>query len=118
MKLSSKGAAKTFALGYYLDQIGTLSKSKINNTQVGKQIIILLQPIAQIIQQIIKIIDINYYNRIIRVPKKYILFKLLTAFYCNLLPPGIPHRDEKDEKWCFIFPFGSLQSTGIFKILF
>jgi hypothetical protein len=114
MKVSLKGATKTFALGYYLDRTGILSASPINNTFIGKAIIALLQPIAKIISKIVQKYDNNFYNFITNnVPQQYLLFGICSAFYCNLLPPSLTHRDEKDEKWCFIFPFGSLKKTGL-----
>lgn len=102
MKLNNKGT-DIFPLGYYLDRVGKISNSKLNNTSIGKQIITLLQPISKVISSIILNNDNNFYQYTKKIPSKYRLFGLLTAFYCNLQPPEEIHRDEKDAKWCFIF---------------
>lgn len=113
MQIPHKAADKTFVLGHYLSRNGTICQSTNNTTPIGQQIISALQSISSITEQLILLHDRKFYSFTQNLPSQYRLFNLLSVFYCNLIPPANVHRDEKDAKWCFIFPFGTLPQTGL-----
>lgn len=114
MKISLKGAKDTYALGQYLDRVGTLSTSPNNKLSLGIQIIKQLQPIAKIIKHVAIQVIPAYVQTVLQVPKKFRKFKMFHAFYGNRQAPSEIHRDEKDLQYCAIFPFGTLETTYIY----
>jgi len=113
MVITHKEATKTFLLGHYLDWADNISASKLNKSLIGKIIISTLQPIVKIIENIIIATDTEYLDYVKHLPQILRKFILLSAFYANLVSPNNIHRDKKDAKWCFIFPFGSCTRTGL-----
>ena len=113
-KINSKGVKATFPLGHYLDRAGNIIHSKFNSTPLGNKIFEALQPLANILASVIIQMDPDYANILQEIPSSYRTFgKLLSVFYGNIFPPENTHKDRRDYKWCYIFPFGTVQQTGV-----